>query len=52
MNSRTKKTLRPSSPIIPVLGSPALHDPKWIYEPKFDGFRGVVYLFAACLAAT
>jgi hypothetical protein len=21
-----------------------LQDPKWIYEPKFDGFRGVLYL--------
>jgi serine/threonine protein kinase len=28
-------------------GSARAVDPKWIYEPKFDGFRGVVYLFAA-----
>jgi bifunctional non-homologous end joining protein LigD len=25
-------------------GSPPLHDPQWIYEPKFDGFRGVLYV--------
>jgi bifunctional non-homologous end joining protein LigD len=25
-------------------GSPSLHDPQWIYEPKFDGFRGVFYI--------
>jgi bifunctional non-homologous end joining protein LigD len=25
-----------------VAGSPPLHDPRWIYEPKFDGFRGVL----------
>jgi bifunctional non-homologous end joining protein LigD len=27
-----------------VNGSPPFHDPRWIYEPKFDGFRGVLYL--------
>jgi bifunctional non-homologous end joining protein LigD len=29
---------------VPVAGSPPLHDPQWIYEPKFDGFRGVLYV--------
>jgi bifunctional non-homologous end joining protein LigD len=29
---------------VPVAGSPPLHDPQWIYEPKFDGFRGVLYI--------
>jgi ATP-dependent DNA ligase len=28
----------------PVTGTPLLHDPQWIYEPKFDGFRGVLYV--------
>jgi bifunctional non-homologous end joining protein LigD len=27
-----------------VADSPPLHDLRWIYEPKFDGFRGVLYL--------
>jgi bifunctional non-homologous end joining protein LigD len=29
---------------VPVAGSPPLNDPRWIYEPKFDGFRGVLYV--------
>jgi bifunctional non-homologous end joining protein LigD len=44
MSPRTSTTLPNVEPIVPVAGSPPLHDPKWIYEPKFDGFRGVLYL--------
>jgi ATP-dependent DNA ligase len=29
---------------MPFLRSPPLHDPRWIYGPKFDGFRGVLYV--------
>jgi bifunctional non-homologous end joining protein LigD len=38
------RATHPSDPIVPVAGSPPLHDPQWIYEPKFDGFRGVLYV--------
>ncbi len=31
-------------PILVVTGSPPLHDPNWIYEPNFDGWRGTLYL--------
>jgi hypothetical protein len=41
MSTRTSRTLPIVEPIVPIIGSPPLHDPKWIYEPKFDGFRGV-----------
>jgi hypothetical protein len=30
--------------IVPIAGSPPLNDPRWIYEPKFDGFRGMLYV--------
>ena len=44
MSLRSTTTLPLIEPIVPVLGSPPLHDPKWIYEPKFDGWRGTLYL--------
>jgi hypothetical protein len=45
VSSRTRRVVLPTiKPIIVVAGSPPLHDPRWIYEPKFDGFRGVLYL--------
>lgn len=47
MSPRTRKalpTIEPIVPIVPVSGTPLLHDPQWIYEPKFDGFRGVLYI--------
>lgn len=31
-------------PIIPVLRPHAFSDPAWLFEPKYDGFRGVLYL--------
>jgi hypothetical protein len=44
LSPRTTRTLPTIEPIIPVLGSPPLQAPQWIYEPKFDGFRGLLYL--------
>ena len=44
MRPRTSKALPTVEPIFPVLGSPPLQESKWIYEPKFEGFRGVLYL--------
>ena len=37
------RTLPTVEPVVPVAGSPPLQDPAWLYEPKFDGFRGVLY---------
>jgi bifunctional non-homologous end joining protein LigD len=44
MTTRTVRTLPTVQPIVPIIGSPPLQDPAWIYEPKFDGFRGLLYL--------
>ena len=44
MSARTVRSLPTIEPIVPVLGSPPLNDQKWIYEPKFDGWRGTLYL--------
>jgi ATP-dependent DNA ligase len=44
VSPRTRKALPTIEPIVPVTGTPLLHDPQWIYEPKFDGFRGVLYI--------
>lgn len=32
------------APIIPLLRSDPFDDPEWFFEPKFDGFRGMLYL--------
>jgi hypothetical protein len=46
VSPRTRRVVLPTvEPIIVVAGSPPLHDPRWIYEPKFDGFRGVLYIY-------
>jgi bifunctional non-homologous end joining protein LigD len=44
MSTRTSRTLPTVQPIVPISGSPPLTDPAWLYEPKFDGFRGLFYL--------
>jgi bifunctional non-homologous end joining protein LigD len=44
MSTRTARALPTVQPIVPIIGSPPLRDPAWVYEPKFDGFRGVLYL--------
>jgi ATP-dependent DNA ligase len=44
VSPRTRTALPTIEPIVPVAGSAPLNDPRWIYEPKFDGFRGVLYL--------
>jgi bifunctional non-homologous end joining protein LigD len=44
MSARTTRTLPTIEPIVPVTGSPPMRDPKWIYEPKFDAWRGTLYL--------
>jgi bifunctional non-homologous end joining protein LigD len=38
------------APIIPVLRSHPFNDPAWLFEPKYDGFRGLIYIAAGtCL---
>jgi ATP-dependent DNA ligase len=44
VSPRTRKVLPTIEPIVPVAGTPLLNDPRWIYEPKFDGFRGILYI--------
>jgi bifunctional non-homologous end joining protein LigD len=44
VSPRTRHALPIIDPIVPVTGTPLLQDPRWIYEPKFDGFRGVLYV--------
>jgi hypothetical protein len=34
VSPRTRKSLPTIEPIVPVTGTPLLHDPQWIYEPK------------------
>ena len=31
-------------PIVPVLRPAPFNGPAWLFEPKYDGFRGIVYL--------
>jgi bifunctional non-homologous end joining protein LigD len=31
-------------PVIPVLRGVPFDDPAWIFEPKYDGFRGLLYI--------
>jgi bifunctional non-homologous end joining protein LigD len=31
-------------PIVPVARQHAFNDSAWLFEPKYDGFRGVLYL--------
>jgi bifunctional non-homologous end joining protein LigD len=39
------KTLPPLvHPILPALRSQPFNNPAWLFEPKYDGFRGMLYL--------
>jgi ATP-dependent DNA ligase len=31
-------------PIVPVLYPVPFDGPEWLFEPKYDGFRGMLYL--------
>ena len=44
MSIRTARILPTVQPIVPIIGAPPLQDPAWLYEPKFDGFRGILYV--------
>jgi bifunctional non-homologous end joining protein LigD len=31
-------------PIVPTVRPRPFNDPAWLFEPKYDGFRGMLYL--------
>src|SRR5687768_9669472 len=41
---RAAPSLPEVEPIIPIERPTAFNDPAWVFEPKHDGFRGLVYL--------
>jgi bifunctional non-homologous end joining protein LigD len=41
---RTIVSLPRVDPIAPTLRPQAFNDPTWLFEPKYDGFRGMLYL--------
>src|SRR5215207_7172440 len=44
MPTRTFVSLPRVEPIVPLAGPLAFNDPAWLFEPKYDGFRGLLYL--------
>jgi bifunctional non-homologous end joining protein LigD len=42
--TRRAVTLPLVAPIVPVLRDQAFDDPAYLFEPKYDGFRGLLYL--------
>jgi bifunctional non-homologous end joining protein LigD len=44
MPTTTAPALPRVTPIVPVSRPTAFNDPAWLFEPKYDGFRGMVYL--------
>ena len=44
MSPRAIKTLPLIRPVLPDLRPDPFSDPDWVFEPKYDGFRGVLYL--------
>jgi len=44
MSPRSRTTLPLVQPVIPVLRGAPFDDPAWLFEPKYDGFRGLLYV--------
>jgi bifunctional non-homologous end joining protein LigD len=44
MRPKIRTTLPFIRPIVPLLRDQPFNRPGWLFEPKYDGFRGVVYL--------
>ena len=44
MRTRTAPALPRIEPVVPTLRPAPFNDPAWLFEPKYDGFRGLVYL--------
>jgi bifunctional non-homologous end joining protein LigD len=47
MASKTSRVLPFIRPIVPVLREQPFSRPGWLFEPKYDGFRGMLYLSRA-----
>jgi bifunctional non-homologous end joining protein LigD len=43
MPLHTALTLPQIAPIVPITCRDPFDDPAWLFEPKYDGFRGLVY---------
>jgi len=44
MPSHIRSALPAIPPIVPTLKQDAFNHPAWLFEPKYDGFRGMLYL--------
>ncbi|HEV2085203.1 MAG TPA: hypothetical protein VGR09_08975 [Gemmatimonadales bacterium] len=44
MPTRTAPALPRIAPIVPTLRAQGFNNPACLFEPKYDGFRGMVYL--------
>jgi ATP-dependent DNA ligase len=44
MPSPTFTSLPRVEPIVPTARPEPFNDPAWLFEPKYDGFRGMLYL--------
>jgi bifunctional non-homologous end joining protein LigD len=44
MPTRTFVTLPRFEPIVSTARPQPFNDPAWLFEPKYDGFRGMLYL--------
>jgi bifunctional non-homologous end joining protein LigD len=44
MPPRSPATFPKDQPIAPVLRGVPFDDPAWLFEPKYDGFRGLLYV--------
>ena len=44
MAYRTRAVLPRVQPIVPTARPVPFNDPAWLFEPKYDGFRGLLYL--------
>jgi hypothetical protein len=44
MRTRRRKGVPEVTPIVPVLHDRPFDDPMYLFEPKYDGFRGMLYL--------
>ena len=44
MRPRTTRTLPDVQPILPTPRAEPFDDPEWLFEPKYDGVRGLLYV--------
>jgi ATP-dependent DNA ligase len=44
LSIKVRAALPRIEPIVPKLRHQPFNDPGWLFEPKYDGWRGMVYL--------